>query len=842
MKKTISMMLVLAVACATFGDTYEKGKVYGPIVILGEETVTVDGHGAIIDGGSAARCATLGPNVMLKNFTFRNGKAAVGGGVWGGKVTNCRISGCTATEYGAAVVNCAVSATAITGCTFSLAAAGAPVVHGGIAADSTLDSVTITGCRVEFGTAVPGFGGLAANSSLVNCAVTDNSLVITGDHYGLLFYGGALSKSTVQNNTVDSSATNVVAYMKVTPVDCALDGDRPVPPGPVPPGPTPAEPFDGTVANNYVVTLADGSTLVVSTAKQTVKSGVATCVLTAKLTVGKKTYSYTGGKIENGKVMGLPTCKTSGSPQFKTLTLARDEVSGIFDGDDIFGNRLTKELFADGPEFIRWTAESPLRVGVAYSATLGVSELCGPVKYSASKLPTGLKLDAARGTVTGVPTKANAFKTRVTVTSTIDSKLKAYTEFENEVEVAPLDTWAVGTFYGHGDGCEAKVTVSSVGKVSGTITLAGVKWTVTSTTFDGYANGTYFATLVCKKGKDVRSFRVTVSEDGLVGVGDTQGTNFTGVLLTKENFAAERISWTSESPLRVGVVYSATLGVSELCGPVKYSASKLPSGLKVAQDKASGAWQVTGVPTAAKKFAPKITAMSTIVSSLKAYTDFEVEVDELDPWAIGTFDGGGENCQVKVTVSKQGKISGQILADGLKWTLSGKSFDDYEKGVYYASVTAKNGRTVLPCEISLSADGILGACESSGPFAAQRNCWKEEPWKTLAKKFSKAPVLPIPPRGGGYDANDVIELKFAASGAVTAKGKFVKSYDKRGKPSYYTVSCSTALCPSENPDESGAFSGTVQVYYPPKASTPLARGYVECVTVRWTGSAFVLVE
>ena len=120
MKKTISMMLVLAVACATFGDTYEKGKVYGPIVILGEETVTVDGHGAIIDGGSAARCATLGPNVTLKNFTFRNGKAAVGGGVWGGKVTNCRISGCTATEYGAAVVNCAVSATAITGVRFRL--------------------------------------------------------------------------------------------------------------------------------------------------------------------------------------------------------------------------------------------------------------------------------------------------------------------------------------------------------------------------------------------------------------------------------------------------------------------------------------------------------------------------------------------------------------------------------------------------------------------------------------------------------------------------------------------------------------------------------------------------
>ena len=152
MKKTISMvMMVLAAACVAFGKTYEKGKVYGPISILGEEAVTVDGHGAIIDGGGTARCATLGPNVTLKNFTFRNGKAAVGGGVWGGAVSNCTITGCTATEYGAAVVKCKAHATAITGCTLPLSSSKV-AIHGGIAADSTLDGVTISGCRVELGT------------------------------------------------------------------------------------------------------------------------------------------------------------------------------------------------------------------------------------------------------------------------------------------------------------------------------------------------------------------------------------------------------------------------------------------------------------------------------------------------------------------------------------------------------------------------------------------------------------------------------------------------------------------------------------------------------------------
>ena len=454
-------------------------------------------------------------------------------------------------------------------------------------------------------------------------------------------YDGATNRTEVGTNTVTASfvvadtnnwngiTTTLTAKLVITSKE------------------DPPEPFDGSAANNYVIMRQDGSTLVISTAKQTVRKGVATSTLTAKLTVGKKTYSFKGGKITDGMVTALPICRTSGAPQFVELVLTRNEASGVFGTEGICGGRLKQEDF--DAEFIGWRQHSVLRVGVAFSATVDVSERCGPVKHSASKLPSGLKIDKATGEISGVPTKAREFLTRITATSTVSSKLKAY-------------------------------------------------------------------------------------------------------------------------------------------------------------------------------------------------TDFPVVIEPLDGWAIGTFNGGGGNCQVKITVSKVGKISGQILADGLKWTLSGKSFDDYEKGVYYASVTAKNGRTVLPCEISLSADGILGACESSGPFAAQRNCWKEEPWKTLAKKFSKAPVLPIPPRGGGYDANDVIELKFAASGAVTAKGKFVKSYDKRGKPSYYTVSCSTALCPSENPDESGAFSGTVQVYYPPKASTPLARGYVECVTVRWTGSAFVPVE
>ena len=309
---TVAGMAVLTAV----GETYEPGKVYGPIVMTGDGPADIDGHGAIVDGGGEARCATLGPNVTLRNFTFRNGAAAVGGGVWGGKVVNCEIRDCTASECGAAVANCAVSATTITGCRRPYDSAVKAAMHGGIAADSALDGVTISGCRVELGETAPGFGGIAANSSLSGCTVTDNALVVSGDHYGLLFYGGSLKDSTIRGNGVDSSLSNVAAYMKVTPVGCTLDGTGPTPPGPTPPDPPPSETaFEGN-ANYGGCLMRDGAvcgTVTVKAAKP--RNGESSVKLTVQPLGGKK---YTDKK----------SVAVGGNPTVGGLTYASTSVEG----------------------------------------------------------------------------------------------------------------------------------------------------------------------------------------------------------------------------------------------------------------------------------------------------------------------------------------------------------------------------------------------------------------------------------------------------------------------------------------------------------------------------------
>ena len=117
---------------------------------------------------------------------------------------------------------------------------------------------------------------------------------------------------------------------------------------------------------------------------------------------------------------------------------------------------------------------------------------------------------------------------------------------------------------------------------------------------------------------------------------------------------------------------------------------------------------------------------------------------------------------------------------------------------------------------------------------AVQNLWKTESWKKVAKPFANK-KLPIPVDGmDGVFASATIELKFAASGAVTASGKFVTGKDAKGKDIVHSASCSSVLIPQ------GDDTYTVYLFFPPKKDAKgnvTFAGYAKLIPLVWNEEA-----
>ena len=131
-------------------------------------------------------------------------------------------------------------------------------------------------------------------------------------------------------------------------------------------------------------------------------------------------------------------------------------------------------------------------VGVAFDMSIPLADAAYPAKFTASRLPSGLKIDAASGTIGGVPTKAGDYQIVVTATG----GAKAKSSITLPIEIKPLPEWAQGTFtgcttaYGNGgaddfaDAGLATLAVTSAGKVSGKVSLCGTNWTFSASSYD----------------------------------------------------------------------------------------------------------------------------------------------------------------------------------------------------------------------------------------------------------------------------------------------------------------------------------------------------------------------
>jgi parallel beta-helix repeat protein len=171
---------------------------------------------AYISGGGIYRCVYLTNGAALNGFTLMSGAAgwvqtimgrlkesvlADGGGVTGSKfgggvVSNCVLSGNSATgngggAYGTTLINCVLSDNTAT--------------NGGGAAASTLLNCTVTGNSVQFPSGSPEPPGLPATcggggiyeGSAINCLIADNSAYQGGGAWGAV----SLINCTIINNS-----------------------------------------------------------------------------------------------------------------------------------------------------------------------------------------------------------------------------------------------------------------------------------------------------------------------------------------------------------------------------------------------------------------------------------------------------------------------------------------------------------------------------------------------------------------------------------------------------------------------------------------------------------------
>ena len=371
--------------------------------------------------------------------------------------------------------------------------------------------------------------------------------------------------------------------------------------------------------------------------------------------------------------------------------------------------------------------------------------------YAAKGLPAGLKLDRKTGTVSGSPTRPTG-DAGAAVTFT---KKGAPTRTARFV-VGPVPTVAIALA-----GDAARCSVSGAGKAY----LAGKRVTLAAkapkgTAFVGWTrDGEPWPNAAESKSVKL-SFPMPSEDLALVASFEKEKMSVACPRLADGTFTVGVAGGTDGIPLEI----STQSGVKSV------KASKLPSGMKLVKDKATGAWLIVGSPKKPGTYNVVLTV--TAKSGATETITIPVEVQALPSWAVGTFAGFGEgefpgydlvedNLYGTVTVAANGKVSGKFLFDTgndrlLTSTFSAKALTgweyDPEGGGYFLDVTLafKDGRKVVAsrdCRFRIEQNGgdvgIGGGriYVSGADVTLYQNVWKVKGFENLPVFAEKKTVV-----------------------------------------------------------------------------------------------------
>lgn len=399
----------------------------------------------------------------------------------------------------------------------------------------------------------------------------------------------------------------------------------------------------------------------------------------------------------------------------------------------------------------------------------GVSQVDIPVlvdsgtrvtSLSATKLPSGLSVDQVHSSIVGTPKKSGIYTVTIKAKTTSG---KTGTCAAEMVVAAPTERYiqavcdpAKGRVSGTGvyaKGKKAKLSVKASSgwvfsgwKLGGKIVSQSANYIVT----DG-GDAVYEAVFISTS-DDFDSIALQLDGQKLE----------TAQVLSLETYCGVKAE--------MSVVPMALTASS-------VSASGLPSGLKLTQDKTSGDYMISGVPSKVGGPYQAKLKVKTAAKNVRTYV-VGMTVKPLPQWAYGEFsgsytDGDGMKGIVTLKITDKGVISGKVQATvGTAKSYSVKGFDKAaEDGRSFAfRASGKNGLEML---FEVGEDGVTGELtETLGDlcrFTLSQNVWKRKDLLAGLPAFGtgkKQAVLML---------ENGLTLKFAAKGIVKVSGKIDKT-------------------------------------------------------------------